>query len=169
MVNMTGYMQLGFLGILVYGSLAELWLTVVDQMFQPESMSFLGPYSTRTVAANDKKYKSIIQACLGVDDTHRLGSVPWTALGLLPNREPFLALEQLIRNLHKASCANGGVAEENYLDSALSEFDNSCSDLHKDEKDYSQGIRNEVERVWRERIANQEGQQREEEVKKVPV
>ncbi|PKK41478.1 hypothetical protein CI102_14248 [Trichoderma harzianum] len=169
MVNMTGYMQLGFLGILVYGSLAELWLTVVDQMFQPESMSLLGPYSTRTVAANDKKYKSIIQACLGVDDTHRLGSVPWTALGLLPNREPFLALEQLIRNLHKASCANGGVAEENYLDSGLSEFDNSCKDLHQDEADYSRGIRNEVERVWRERIANQEGQQRVEEVKKVPV
>ncbi|KAL7952684.1 hypothetical protein V8C34DRAFT_298811 [Trichoderma compactum] len=169
MVNMTGYMQLGFLAILLYGSLAELWLTVVDQMFQPESMSFLGPYSTRTVAANDKKYKSIIQACLGVDDIHRLGSVPWTTLGLLPNREPFLALEQVIRKLHSASCENGGVAEENCLEGALSEFDNSCKDLPQDEADYSRGIRNEVERVWRERITSQEEQQREKEAKKISV
>ncbi|KAL7935672.1 hypothetical protein V8C35DRAFT_297899 [Trichoderma chlorosporum] len=169
MVNMTGYMQLGFLTILVYGSLAELWLTVVDQMCQPESMSFLGPYSKHIVAANDKKYKSIIQACLGVDAIHRLGSVPWTALGLLPNREPFLALEQTIRYLHSASCAKGGLAEEKYLDEALSEFDNSCKDLHKDELDYSQGIRDEVERVWRERIANEEKQQREMEARETAV
>ncbi|KAL7940457.1 hypothetical protein V8C42DRAFT_337493 [Trichoderma barbatum] len=169
MVNMTGYMQLGFLTILVYGSLAELWLTVVDQMFQPESMSFLGPYSRHIVAANDKKYKSIIQACLGVDDIHRLGSVPWTELGLLPKREPFLALEQTIRHLHNASCANGGIAEEKYLDDALSEFDNLCKDIHQDEADYSQGIRDEVERVWRERIKNQVKQQREKEAKEIPV
>lgn len=169
MVNMTGYMQLGFLITLVYGSLAELWLTVVDQKFQPGLMSFLGPYSTHILAANDKKYKSIIQACLGVDDVHRLGSVPWTALGLLPNREPFLALEQAIRHLHSASCANGGVVEERCLNEALSEFDNSCKDLHQDEADYSQHIRDEVERVWRERVANQEKPGLEKEVRQFPV
>jgi hypothetical protein len=169
MVNMTGYTQLGFLAALVYGSLAELWLTVVDQMFQPQAMSFLGPYSTHTVAANDKKYKSVVQACLGVDNAHRLGSVPWTALGLLPQREPFLALEQAIRHLHTLSCANGGIAEEGWLDGALSEFDKSCKDLHQDEVDYSQGIRDEVERVWRERIANQEKQQQDREAKQFPV
>lgn len=169
MVNMTGYMQLGFLITLVYGSLAELWLTVVDQKFQPGLMSFLGPYSTHIVAANDKKYKSIIQACLGVDNVHRLGSVPWTALGLLPNREPFLALEQAIQHLHSASCANGGVAEEKFLDEALSEFNSSCKDLHQDEADYSQRIRSEVERVWRERVANQEQPGSAKEVMAIPA
>ncbi|OAQ59141.1 hypothetical protein VFPPC_10173 [Pochonia chlamydosporia 170] len=156
MINMTGYMQLGFLGVLVYGSVAELWLTVLDQMSQPDSMSFLGPYSTHTVAANDKKYKSIVQACLSLDNTHRLGPVPWTELGLLPKREPFLALEQMIQSLHSAALANGDVADEASLDAALVHFDHSCKDLHQDEVDYQQGIRNEVERVWRERIQQEQ-------------
>ncbi|UKZ75016.1 hypothetical protein TrVFT333_002688 [Trichoderma virens FT-333] len=169
MVNMTGYTQLGFLGILLYGSLAELWLTVVDQMVQPESMSFLGPYSKHTVTANDKKYKSIIQACLGVDDVHRLGSVPWTKLGLLPNREPFLALEKTIRTLHNVSSENGGVAQERYLIGVLFEFEESCRGLHLAEREYAKGIRDEVERVWRERIANQRKRRQEEEVKVIQV
>lgn len=152
MVNMNGLMQLAFLGVLVYGSVAEVWLTVVDQMFQTGGMSFLGPYSTHTVAANDKKYKSIIQACLGLDDIHRLGPVTWTELGLLPKRQPFLALEQAIQDLQNAASANGGVPEEGHLDAALEEFDLACKDLHQDEVDYRQGIRNEIERVWRERV-----------------
>ncbi|KAK2595754.1 hypothetical protein QQS21_006580 [Conoideocrella luteorostrata] len=147
MVNMNGYIQLGFLGMLVYGSVAELWLTVVDQIFQADSLSFLGPFSTHTVHSNDKKYKSVIQASLGLDAANRIGPLSWTSLGLLPKREPFPALERVVATLLGAA-----ELDEARLEQALQEFDQSCKDLPQEDHDTRQGIRDEIERVCGERL-----------------
>lgn len=152
MVNMDGILQLGFLGTLLYGSVAELWLTVLARDLQSPSMSFLGPCTTAGVYANDKKFKSIVQASMGLDKDNRLDSLRWTALGLLPARDPFLAIEQASADLRETPLTSTS------LESLLHSFDERCEDLPREDRKTVLGIRNAIQDVCNQRI--EQAQQR---------
>ncbi|KAI9149996.1 hypothetical protein HJFPF1_09746 [Paramyrothecium foliicola] len=146
MVNMLGYLQLCFLGMLLYGSVAEVWLTIASRNMQSRSTSFLGPVSTHGVYANDKKFKSIVQSGLGIDNKHLLGTLKWTELGLLPSRSPFTTLEDVIEKLHDAKLADNERSAA--LESALEYYDENCKHLPQADQGTVAGIREEIKRAW---------------------
>ncbi len=148
MVNMSGYLQLGFLGILLYSSAAELWLTVLANELQ--TTTFHGTLSTKGVKMNDKRYKSIIQATLGLDKDHRLDELRWIDLGLLP---PMIVFQAMVTTLDYLNNIDGpkcsGVLSD--LVKAKVIFDDACKNL--EEKDFRtrDGIWIEIQRVWEKR------------------
>ncbi|KAH8908611.1 hypothetical protein BR93DRAFT_925703 [Coniochaeta sp. PMI_546] len=151
MVNMNGYTQLVFLGMLLYGSAAEILLTVVDRTLETGSNSVLGPYSALEVEPGDKLYKSIIRASIGIAADYQLGSLSWISIGLLPSRDVFQALEAAVGFLHNVD-TNGNNPTEAHLDESLSIYDQRCSNVSQDDQDTREGIREEIQRVWQQRI-----------------
>ncbi|OIW26238.1 hypothetical protein CONLIGDRAFT_467072 [Coniochaeta ligniaria NRRL 30616] len=160
MVNMNGYTQLVFLGMLLYGSAAEILLTVVDRTFESGSNSVLGPYSALEVESGDKKYKSIIRASIGIAADYQLGSLSWISLGLLPDRDVFQALEAAVKFLHSVD-ATGNMPSEAHLNESLSIYDQRCSEVSQEDRDTRDGIRQEIQSVWRQRIVGPQAAVRE--------
>lgn len=152
MVNMNGYLQLGFLGMLLYGSLAEVWLTTLGRGLSTRAEGFVGLHTNCVVHSKDKKFKSIIEASLGLDDDHRLGTLEWTKLGLLPARDPFTALEDVMQQLNAADVSSKGAPSPTVLEDALKHFDSRCKDLPGEEQGFVARVRQEIEQAWEKRI-----------------
>jgi len=148
MVNMSGYLQLGFLGILLYSSAAELWLTVLANEIQ--TTTFHGTLSTKRVKMNDKRYKSIIQATLGLDKDHRLDKLRWIDLGLLPPMTVFQAMVSTLDHLNNPDGPKGPGVLSN-LAKAKIIFDDACKNLQEKDFRTRDGIWIEIQRVWEQR------------------
>lgn len=152
MVNMNGYLQLVFLGILVYSSVAELWLTALSRQLQPSWLSSVGACSTSETKRNNKRYKSIIQASLQEKSEFRLDGLDWISLGILPQRDVFEALMITMRYLngldgdYKALSGTTPTIEE-----AEVKFLDACKGLSATDiggRETRDGILAEIRKVW---------------------
>jgi len=148
MVNMTGYFQLGFLGMLFYSSVAELWLTVLANELPTDT--FHCSLSTKMAGLNDKRYKSIIQASLGFDRDQRLDKLRWIDLGLLPKMTVFSAMVITLDYLNNPDTPNGPVVPRNLAD-AKDIFLKECGTTPGKDIPTRNGIWDEIENVWMQR------------------
>ena len=152
MVNMSGYLQLGFLGMLLYSSAAELWLTILANDLQ--TAAFHGTLSAKMVTMNDKRYKSIIQATLGLDEDHRLDELRWIDLGLLPPMTVFQAMVSTLDYLNNLDAPKGPGIPSNLVE-AKAIFDVACKDLQEKDFKTRDGIWIEIQRVWEQHQAEE--------------
>ena len=98
MVNMGGIMQLAFLGTLAYASIAEICVTFLARRIQASSHDFGG---STIIRDKDKRYKSIIQATIGVDAAYRTTDLNWIEFDLLPGLPAFKAMLATLEYLNK--------------------------------------------------------------------
>ncbi|KAJ5902204.1 hypothetical protein N7495_002732 [Penicillium taxi] len=96
MVNMYGYMQLAFLGVLVYSSLAEIVATRVARILQTKAH---GPIFKAEVLDNKSRSRAIIRATLEVIPECRLRNLNWIKMGLLPPMLVFHKMQDLLEGL----------------------------------------------------------------------
>jgi len=149
MVNMDARLQLAFLGMLLYASTAELWLTVLAHLLQTSSMTSLDFRSTKEVKRNDKRFKSIIQASLGLEKEYRLDKLRWVDLDLLPSTLVFKAMVETLDFLN-------GCNEKDDIVRAGERFHKRCEDEHLEANDIEtrDSIWSEIETVWAQRDAS---------------
>ena len=152
MVNMSGYLQLGFLGMLLYSSAAELWLTVLANELPIDT--FHRSLSVKRSEMNDKKYKSIIQTSLGFDRNHRLEKLRWIELGLLPEMTVFSAMVNTLDYLNNLDTQKDPVVSSNIVD-AKAIFDHGCTTIPEKDFGTRDGIWLEIRRVWEQRQAEE--------------
>ncbi|KFY84694.1 hypothetical protein V500_09095 [Pseudogymnoascus sp. VKM F-4518 (FW-2643)] len=149
MVNMGALLQLAFLGMLLYASAAELWLTVLAHLLQTSSIVSLDLRSTKEVKYNDKRFKSIIQASLGLEKEYRLDKLRWIGLDLLPSTLVFKAMVEVMDFLN-------GCDENNAIVQAEEQFHKRCEEerLTANDIETRDRIWSEVKTVWAQRNAN---------------
>lgn len=93
MVNMNSYMQLSFLAVLIYSSLAEVAATRIARFLQTIAH---GEILVKNVQNNYSRTQAIIRATLQVDRVCRLDGLDWIRLGLLPDIEVFHEMQKLL-------------------------------------------------------------------------
>ncbi|CEJ54964.1 hypothetical protein PMG11_01250 [Penicillium brasilianum] len=96
MVNMHGKMQLGFLGVLVYASVAEIGATRIARILQTKAQ---GPISKDAVRGNATRSLAIIRATLAVNPRCRLTGLDWISMGLLPDMLVFEEMQLLLADI----------------------------------------------------------------------
>ncbi|KAK6354282.1 hypothetical protein TWF730_008695 [Orbilia blumenaviensis] len=122
MVNMRGYMQLGFLAVLVYSSVAEIAATQISRRLQAASR---GEFSHQLVDNNITRTKGIIRGTIENYPKCRLKGLNWIALELLPNWPLYQEMQQMlarINELQEEDEKNGGVDMEVEVDKAITQF-----------------------------------------------
>ncbi|KAK6510871.1 hypothetical protein TWF506_009965 [Arthrobotrys conoides] len=122
MVNMRGYMQLGFLGVLLYSSAAEIIATQISRRLQAASR---GDFSHQLVQGNITRTKGIIRATIENPPNCRLKGLNWIALELLPNwplYEEMLRMLARINDLQEENEKNGSVDMEAEVEKAIRMF-----------------------------------------------
>lgn len=98
MVNMHGRMQLGFLGVLVYASVAEIGATRIARILQTKAH---GPISKAAVRDNSTRSLAIIRATLEVTPRCRLTGLDWIKMGLLPDMLVFREMQALLGHISR--------------------------------------------------------------------
>jgi hypothetical protein len=96
MVNMHGTMQLAFLGVLVYASVAEIGATRIARILQTRAQ---GPIHRYFVLENATRSLSIIRATLTAHPPCRLTGLDWIKMGLLPDMLVFRKMQELLRDI----------------------------------------------------------------------
>ena len=100
MVNMRGYLQLAYLGILSISSIFDILVTIIARAIQLRAIRY---GDNRIIRSSDNKWtSSVIRAALEVEDRWSLQDLPWIELGLLPDTElwtNFCELLPQLRNL----------------------------------------------------------------------
>jgi hypothetical protein len=140
--------QLGFLAMLAYSSIAEIALTILSRQLQLKSHRF---NTAAKVLENDKWFKSIIQATLGLDPEHRLDKMKWSEYHLTPDRQPFLGMFSAMEYLNQHETDSGA------LGIAIRDFRKCCAGLSKDDQKIVDNMADEITRVWGERLQSREG------------
>ncbi|KAL1971956.1 hypothetical protein VTN31DRAFT_2044 [Thermomyces dupontii] len=98
MVNMRGYMQLAFLGILVYSSLAEIVATRIARMIREETHL---PARSFPVLDNNTRTRGIIRATIEAHRTIRLTNLDWVALNRLPDFQIFKDMQEMLKRINE--------------------------------------------------------------------
>lgn len=98
MVNMRGYMQLAFLGVIVYSSLAEILATRIARILQQKAK---GHVAQATVTHNNTRTKGIVRATLEVAPACRLEGLDWIRLGRLPPMPVFEEMQKLLAAINE--------------------------------------------------------------------
>lgn len=98
MVNMIGYMQLAFLALLVYASLAEIVATRITRLLQGEANAI-----RRTCFVDDNAYRTqgIIRATVEFGPKYRLTGLDWVELKRLPPDQLFKDMQRLLARLNE--------------------------------------------------------------------
>ncbi|EED16925.1 hypothetical protein TSTA_019850 [Talaromyces stipitatus ATCC 10500] len=97
MVNMIGYMQLAFLALLVYASLAEIGATRITRLLQGEAKAL---NRTCIVANNEFRTKGVIRATVEVGRKYRLKGLDWVDLKRMPPDRIFRDMQRLLARLN---------------------------------------------------------------------
>jgi hypothetical protein len=97
MVNMRGYMQLAFLGLLVCSSLADIVASRFANQLDAEVLNA----STCLLLESSTKIQAIIRATVEVDAPYRLQGVDWVELGLLPPLAPFRRMVSVLAQVNE--------------------------------------------------------------------
>lgn len=99
MVNMTGIFQLAFLGVLLYSSVAELWLTQCARRIQWCVREAAGLGKVVILTENKSRTEAITRATLAVRDECSLAGIDWMELHLLPPQPIFIEYQKLLNAL----------------------------------------------------------------------
>jgi hypothetical protein len=143
MVNMNGYLQLGFLGVLLYSSLAEIIITNLGRSLTDRGFHY---GNTCPVIRNETRTKGIIRATIGVQGRCRAKDLHWIDLGLLPPLEIFRSLERLLDILSGLDPAT----DEKLTSDAIHEFRVNAAEK---DKGLADRICKEVEGALGERVS----------------
>ena len=119
MVNMKGDFQLGFLAVLFYSSLAELWVTQCARSIQREIRQAGGLGKAVVLTENKSRTAAITRATLGVEDECSTRGLDWVGLKLLPQMQPIFQQYQKLLN---ALTAEPPVT----LEVAINDFRQNC-------------------------------------------
>ncbi|KAJ5951594.1 uncharacterized protein N7479_010007 [Penicillium vulpinum] len=112
MVNMKGALQLAFLGVLVYSSLAEICATRIARHLQTKAHGHI--FADR-VLNNQTRSRAIIRATLQITRECRLKGLDWVKMGLLPPMQVFEKMQELleeISNIEESIAIPRGLVEE---------------------------------------------------------
>ncbi|KUL82559.1 hypothetical protein ZTR_09378 [Talaromyces verruculosus] len=98
MVNMMGYMQLAFLALLVYASLAEIVATRITRLLQGEAKA-----NSRTCFVDDNEYRTqgIIRATVEFGPKFRLTGLDWVELKRMPQTQLFKDMQRLLARFNE--------------------------------------------------------------------
>ncbi|CAI7603616.1 unnamed protein product [Penicillium viridicatum] len=135
MVNMKGALQLAFLAVLVYSSLAEIGATRIARHLQTKAH---GHISVDRVLNNRTRSLAIIRATLQITPECRLKGLDWVKMGLLPPMQVFQKMQELLReisDIEQSIDHPGGVKEK---------CDNFLNDVDPSEQMLAKRIVNEV-------------------------
>ncbi|KAF3928393.1 hypothetical protein AA313_de0201422 [Arthrobotrys entomopaga] len=132
MVNMRGYMQLGFLGVLLYSSLAEILATQLSRSLQTK---FKGTITHSLVDDNLFRTTGIIRATIEVPYNCRLKGLNWLELELLPNWPIYEEMQTLLSRVNeiqeKVESDPHGLDGDGAVETAIGEFiTNTATDKH---------------------------------------
>ena len=97
MVNMYGALQLAFLGVLIYSSLAEILATRLTASLQHEHLRHARLF---LVGNNARRTQAIIRASLEVDPASSLAGLDWIGMTLLPPMQVFRNMQTLLLELN---------------------------------------------------------------------
>lgn len=97
MVNMRSYMQLGFLGVLVYASLAEILAIRISRSLQKKAKG--DDIHEAHVLKSETRSMAIIRATLEIKRTCRLEGLNWIQLNLLPSMFVFEEMQKVLKDL----------------------------------------------------------------------
>ncbi|GAD91873.1 conserved hypothetical protein [Paecilomyces variotii No. 5] len=119
MVNMRGYMQLAFLGVLAYASLAEILATRLAG-----SLQYLvqGSGKTCEVKNNNTRTQGIIRATVEVDPEFRLTGLDWVKLAGLPNLKIFREMIVLLGRINDVQSRSTSELDHKFLEDIEKEF-----------------------------------------------
>ncbi|KAI4134728.1 MAG: hypothetical protein LQ347_001274 [Umbilicaria vellea] len=108
MVNMSGKFQLVFLGVLVYSSLAELWLTQSARVIQRKLRESAQMSKVVILRGNQTRTKAIIRGTLSPDVREKcsLAGLDWTGLNLLPKTPIFTGMQDMLRSISASTQSN---------------------------------------------------------------
>ncbi|EEA21510.1 hypothetical protein TMatcc_009073 [Talaromyces marneffei ATCC 18224] len=98
MVNMIGYMQLAFLALLVYASLAEIGATRITRLLQGEAKA-----NDRTCFVDDNAYRTqgIIRATVEFGSKYRLKGLDWVDMKRMPPDQIFKDMQTLLARFNE--------------------------------------------------------------------
>ena len=96
MVNMRGYLQLAYLGVLLISSGLEILVTIIARNIQHRAIHY---GDACLIRSNDKWSKSVIRAALEVEDRWSLESLPWVEFGRFPDTKVWANLCDLLPEL----------------------------------------------------------------------
>ena len=97
MVNMHGYLQLAFLAVLVYATVAEIVATKISRVLQIKAK---GPVHSELLKSNDKRTRGIIFATVAIKSLCRLEGLDWIQMGLLPNTPVFSHMQAMLAEIN---------------------------------------------------------------------
>jgi hypothetical protein len=98
MVNMIGYMQLAFLALLVYASLAEIGATRITRLLQGEAKA-----NDRKCFVDDNAYRTegIIRGTVEFEPKYRLTGLNWVDLERMPPDQIFKDMQKLLARFNE--------------------------------------------------------------------
>ena len=99
MVNMTGDFQLGFLAVLFYSSIAELWVTQCARRIQRDMRQAAGLGKATVLTENKSRTEAISRATLGLENECNTKGLDWVGLKLLPQLPIFQNYQILLEAL----------------------------------------------------------------------
>ncbi|KAL4951546.1 hypothetical protein BDW69DRAFT_169840 [Aspergillus filifer] len=97
MVNMRGYLQLAFLAVLVYATVAEIIATKISRWLQTKAK---GNVPHELLTDKEKRTESIIEATIAIEPICRLEGFDWIAMGLLPNMPAFKEMQPALAKIN---------------------------------------------------------------------
>ncbi|RAH78666.1 hypothetical protein BO86DRAFT_421437 [Aspergillus japonicus CBS 114.51] len=124
MVNMHGYLQLAFLAVLVYATLAEIIATKISRRLQIKAK---GPVSFEATLNNDTRSEGIISATIKIRKDCRLEGFDWIKMGLLPDMPVFRQMQVTLARINRRQ----NEAEEERRDGAVSQAP-ACSEANSE-------------------------------------
>lgn len=155
MVNMLTELQLAFLAILSYSSVAEIWIMWCARSAQFKALASLkGRRPTYKYLTGKSKFThSIIHASLGVaDDDYRLDKLDWIKRKKLPpDFQPLLDLLSTLNDLLSSNKGEYSVDERRGFREAVKVFETA---FPKKYDGLVKGILTEVELAWDSRLEN---------------
>ncbi|OJJ81535.1 uncharacterized protein ASPGLDRAFT_50060 [Aspergillus glaucus CBS 516.65] len=98
MVNMHGYLQLAFLAVLVFATVAEIVATKISRVLQIKAK---GPVPCALLTKNDKRTQGIISATIAIQSLCRLEGLDWMQMGLLPNMPVFSHMQATLAEINE--------------------------------------------------------------------
>ncbi|KAJ5927683.1 hypothetical protein N7516_009456 [Penicillium verrucosum] len=119
---MKGALQLAFLVVLVYSSLAEIGATRIARHLQTKAH---GHISVDQVLDNRTRSLAIIRATLQITPECRLKGLDWVKMGLLPPMQVFQKMQELLREVSNIdqSIVHPGAAVKEKCDNFLNGVD----------------------------------------------
>ncbi|KAL2863514.1 uncharacterized protein BJX67DRAFT_260777 [Aspergillus lucknowensis] len=140
MVNMHGYLQLAFLAVLVYATLAEILATKISRWLQTKAM---GDVPHALLLNNEKRTQGIISATIQISPICRLEGFDWIAMGLLPPLPAFTAMQVVLGEIN---AFQRGLEESGALPRTAEEKDALRAEMEKFYERYRGRAAEEAER-----------------------